>query len=48
LKAGLAIVGDFDARYTSGQVTRNTTTTSRMVVSPSVNANPRTWPTARK
>ena len=45
--AGFGHVGDFDARCTSGHVTRNTTTTSRIVVRPRVNAKPCTCPTAR-
>ena len=40
MKAGLDSVADLDARYTSGQVTRKTTTTSRMVVRPKVKAKP--------
>ena len=40
LNDGLDSIVDLDARYTSGQVTRNTTTTSRMVVRPRVNAKP--------
>ena len=45
---GFTLGIDFEARYTSGQVTRNTTTTSRIVVRPSVNAKPLTCPMARK
>ncbi|CNM86037.1 Uncharacterised protein [Mycobacterium tuberculosis] len=40
LYAGLASSDDLDARYTNGHVTKNTTTRSRIVVRPRVNANP--------